>query len=145
MSQDVVAPVAAYEPPYYAVVFASVRRDGADDGYGETAARLGELVREIPGFLGEDSARGGDGFGITVAYFADLAGIERWRADAEHAAAKRRGREEWYERYTIHIAKVEHSHGYERSGSDQPPAFPGPGPARTVPRWHSQVTPENPL
>jgi heme-degrading monooxygenase HmoA len=126
MREDVVAPVAAHEPPYYAVVFASVRPVRAeDDGYAETGARLGELVREIPGFLGEDAARGGDGFGISVAYFKTLAGIQQWRADAEHVAAKRRGREEWFERYTIHIAKVEHSHGFERATADPDPAFPG--------------------
>ncbi|MEV5885457.1 antibiotic biosynthesis monooxygenase [Streptomyces sp. NPDC052020] len=113
MSEHRAAPVAAHEPPYYAVVFTSVRTpDG--DGYDETARRMGELVREIPGFLGEDSARTADGFGVTVAYFRDLAGLDEWRGDTEHRAAKDRGRRQWYERYTLHIAKVEHSHQYER-------------------------------
>jgi heme-degrading monooxygenase HmoA len=45
----------------------------------------------------------------------DLDGIERWRAHAEHRAAKEYGRARWYERYCLHIAKVEHSHAYERT------------------------------
>ena len=57
------------EPPYYAVIFTSVRTEG-DAGYGETAARMEELAREVPGYLGIESARGADGFGITVSYWA---------------------------------------------------------------------------
>jgi heme-degrading monooxygenase HmoA len=108
-----VVPVPAHEPPYYAVVFTSVRTEG-DSGYGATAQRMGELVKEIPGFLGEDSARTPGGLSITVAYFRDLAGIEQWRAHAEHRAAKARGRAHWYESYSLHVAKVEHSSGFER-------------------------------
>lgn len=116
MSDHRIAPVAAHEPPYYAVVFTSVRAEG-DDGYADTAARMGELVQRIPGFLGEDSARTPGGLSVTVAYFRDLAGIEAWRADAEHRAAKEYGREHWYERYSLHIAKVEHSRSYESAGA----------------------------
>lgn len=114
MSDQSVAPVAAHEPPYYALVFTSVRTEG-DNGYGETADRMGELVKEIPGFLGEDAARTPGGLGITVAYFRDLDAIEKWRSNMEHMAAKKHGRAHWYERYSLHIAKVEHSHGFERA------------------------------
>lgn len=115
MSEQRIAPVPAHQPPYYAVVFTSLRTE-PDAGYGETAERLGELVKDVPGFLGEDSARTPGGLGITVAYFRDLAGIERWRAHEERRAAKEHGRAHWYERYSLHIAKVEHSHGFERPG-----------------------------
>ncbi|WP_327429972.1 MULTISPECIES: antibiotic biosynthesis monooxygenase family protein [unclassified Streptomyces] len=110
----VAEPVAAHEPPYYAVVFTSVRTEG-DNGYDETAERMGELVKEIPGFLGEDAARTPGGLGITIAYFRDEASIDEWRHHMEHQAAKKYGRAHWYERYTLHIAKVEHSHGFERA------------------------------
>lgn len=51
-------------PPYYAVIFSSLRSDG-DLGYGQAALRMLELAREQPGFLGVESARE-DGLGITV-------------------------------------------------------------------------------
>ncbi|MCD9880132.1 antibiotic biosynthesis monooxygenase family protein [Streptomyces guryensis] len=111
-----VVPVPAHEPPYYAVVFTSVHVE-EDGGYGETAERLSELVKEIPGFLGEDYAGTPGGLSVTVAYFRDLAGIEAWRNHTEHRVAKAYGREHWYERYSLHIAKVEHSHGFERTGA----------------------------
>ncbi|MEV0090622.1 antibiotic biosynthesis monooxygenase [Streptomyces sp. NPDC050738] len=108
-------PVAAYEPPYYAAIFTSVRTE-QDSGYAETGERMQELVQDMPGFLGYESARVPGGIGITVAYFRDEASIRGWRLHAEHAAAKERGRAEWYERYTLHIAKVEHSHEWVAGG-----------------------------
>lgn len=106
-------PVPAHEPPYYAVVFTSVRT-GDDDGYAETAERMEELVRKVPGFLGMDHARTPGGLSITVGYFRDAAALDAWRGDFEHRRAQRRGREQWYDRYTLHVAKVERSHGFER-------------------------------
>ncbi|WP_190191714.1 antibiotic biosynthesis monooxygenase family protein [Streptomyces minutiscleroticus] len=115
MSDLSVAPVAAHEPPYYAVVFTSVRTPG-DHGYDETSERMEERVREVPGFLGMDSARTPGGLGVTVGYFRDPAAIERWRADLEHRAAQERGRDHWYEEYTVHVAKVERSYRFRRAG-----------------------------
>ncbi|WP_329120259.1 antibiotic biosynthesis monooxygenase family protein [Streptomyces sp. NBC_01465] len=106
-------PVAAFEPPYYAAIFTSVRTDG-DNGYGETVDRMHALVQDMPGFLGYESARVPGGVGITVAYFRDAESIRGWKQHAEHSAAKEQGRAQWYERYTLHIAKVEHSHEWVR-------------------------------
>ncbi|WP_320775030.1 antibiotic biosynthesis monooxygenase [Streptomyces sp. CRN 30] len=108
-----VAPVPAFEPPYYAAVFTSVKT-GAQDGYGETSARMEELVKDVPGFLGMDHAQTPGGLGITVGYFRDADALTEWRTDAEHRAAQRRGRAEWYESYTVHVAKVERSHDFTR-------------------------------
>ncbi|MFE1798608.1 antibiotic biosynthesis monooxygenase family protein [Streptomyces sp. NPDC059517] len=108
-------PVRAYEPPYYAVVFTSVKTEGGAFGeYGETNERMEELVREIPGYLGMDHAGSPGGLSITVGYFRDADAVEEWRSNAEHLAAQKRGRAEWYQRYTLHVAKVERSHGFER-------------------------------
>ncbi|MFD8213697.1 antibiotic biosynthesis monooxygenase family protein [Streptomyces sp. NPDC059697] len=119
MSDHSIAPVAAHEPPYYAAVFTSVRTED-DRGYGETNERMEELVKDIPGYLGMDYARTPGGLAITVGYFRDADAIREWSGHAEHRAAQRRGRAEWYERYTLHIAKVERSHEFERTpGTEQ--------------------------
>lgn len=104
-------------PPYYAVVFSSRRRGGEGDGYAETAARMEALVREQPGFLGVESTRGADGFGITVAYFESEDAILAWRRNAEHTAARERGRAEWYDHFELRIAKVERAYGWDREGA----------------------------
>ncbi len=44
-------------PPYYAVVFTSVRTE-SDKGYAEMAVAMAELAAKQPGYLGMESARG---------------------------------------------------------------------------------------
>ncbi|MFG3495940.1 antibiotic biosynthesis monooxygenase family protein [Streptomyces sp. NPDC047928] len=113
--------VGGLEPPYYTVVFTSVRRDDGQDaddgdgkGYADAAVRMLELVRDVPGFLGYETARTPGGIGISVGYFRDEEAIAVWRADLEHQEAMRNGRERWYERYSVHVAKVERSYGFDR-------------------------------
>ncbi|MFJ9847347.1 antibiotic biosynthesis monooxygenase family protein [Kitasatospora sp. NPDC101155] len=113
-SEAPVAPVEAYEPPYYMAVFTAVRAQD-QSGYGETNARLEELVKDVPGYLGMDYAQSPGGLAITVAYFRDADALTQWRCDAEHRAAQERGRAEWYRSYTLHVAKVERSHGFTRA------------------------------
>ncbi|WP_190121334.1 antibiotic biosynthesis monooxygenase family protein [Streptomyces inusitatus] len=119
MSNDLVRPVPAHEPPYYTVVFTSVLSD-SQDGYPETARRMGKLVEEIPGFLGYESACAPGGLGITVAYFRDEESIAVWQRHPEHRAAQRYGRENWYREYTLHIGKVERSHSFSRESRPVP-------------------------
>ena len=98
-------------PPYYAVIFTSLRTQG-DNGYAETAARMDELARRQPGYLGIDSAR--DDIGITVSYWRDLESVRLWKREMEHLQAQRRGRAEWYSQYTVRIARVEHEYDFSR-------------------------------
>ncbi len=97
------------EPPYYAVVFSSQRRPG-DNGYGATADRMVELAAQQPGFLGVETVRGEGGFGITVSYWTSEEAIRNWKRHAEHAAARDRGRTEWYEHFELRIARVERAY-----------------------------------
>ena len=97
-------------PPYYAVIFSSLRTAG-DQGYEQMAARMVELAAAQPGFLGAESARGADGLGITVSYWTSEAAIAAWRAQAEHRVAQEHGRTRWYEHFEIRVARVERAHG----------------------------------
>lgn len=98
------------EPPYYAVIFTSLRTDVAD-GYGDTADRMVELAYVQPGFLGVESAR--QLVGITVSYWASLDAIRHWKQDTEHRLAQQMGRGKWYESYKVRICKVERDYGFE--------------------------------
>jgi heme-degrading monooxygenase HmoA len=103
-------------PPYYAVIFTSLRTSsGSDDGYGATAQRMVELAMGQPGYLGHESARepGPDGLGITVSYWADTASIQAWRAHTEHIAAQDDGRAAWYKAYSVRVARVERAYDFE--------------------------------
>ncbi len=97
-------------PPYYAVIFSSLRMPG-DNGYDEMADRMVELASRQPGFLGAESTRDADGFGITVSYWESAEAIAHWKAHAEHLVAQALGKTAWYEHYELRVAKVERAYG----------------------------------
>jgi glutathione S-transferase len=92
--------------PCYAVIFSNQQR-GEPSDYAEVAERMSELARTMPGFLGYESTRGADGFGITVSYWSSLDAIAGWRAQLEHADAQRAGQERFYAAYDLRVARVE--------------------------------------
>jgi heme-degrading monooxygenase HmoA len=67
------------------------------------------------GFLGIESVRDADGFGITVSYWTSTEAITQWKANAEHVAAQEMGMRTWYAHYELRIAKVERA--YARSAA----------------------------
>jgi heme-degrading monooxygenase HmoA len=104
-------------PPYYAVIFTSLRAKDSttaagDDGYAAVAQRMVELASQQPGFLGVESARGEDGLGITVSYWSSEEAIRAWREHAEHLIAQASGRSHWYARYELRVARVERAYGF---------------------------------
>jgi len=101
-------------PPYYAVIFTSQRTPADDDGYGDAADRMVALASEQPGYLGVESARGEDGLGITVSYWRSPEDIAAWRRNAEHKIARDSGRSDWYQHYTLRVAKVERAYAWAR-------------------------------
>ena len=116
-------------PPYYAVIFAS-RRTHGDRGYDQMAERMVALASQMPGFLGVESVRNVDGFGITVSYWESEGAIRQWKAHAEHQIAQRTGKAVWYTDYIVRIAKVEREYCRmseqlrQRSSSAKPTEIP---------------------
>ena len=98
-------------PPYYAVIFTSLRTPG-DKGYGKMAELMETLAATQPGFLGIESAR--DGLGITVSYWESLEAIAAWKANATHLVAQQRGRDTWYEEFKVRICRVEREYSFAR-------------------------------
>ncbi len=99
------------EPPYYAVIFTSIRSDINED-YGNVANQMVHLASEQPGFLGVESAR--EEAGITVSYWQNLESIKAWKHHSEHTLARNKGRSHWYDFYKVRICKVERDYGFER-------------------------------
>ena len=98
------------KPPYYAVIFSALRTP-EDKGYVRMADRMVELAAQQPGYLGMESTRGADGFGITVSYWESKEAITAWKANAEHRIAQENGQTVWYEHYELRIALVERAYG----------------------------------
>jgi heme-degrading monooxygenase HmoA len=102
-------------PPYYVVTFSS-RRTADDNGYGEMAEKMGELAARQPGYLGIESARSPDGFGITNSFWADEEAIRSWKAVLDHLDAQTKGREAWYQHYEVRVGRIERAYAFDRAG-----------------------------
>lgn len=74
-------------PPYYAVIFTSLKTDG-DHDYALMAKYMLELASKQDGFLGVESAR--EEIGITVSYWRDLDSIRKWKENSEHLVLGKR-------------------------------------------------------
>ena len=118
------------EPPYYAVIFTSLRNEQPDDGYEDTVDRMFELAADQPGFLGVESARH---WPRDHGLLLDRRSLDRRvEGTREHALAQERGRTEWYGQYTLRIARVERDYTVETG-------LGGPSwakPAADAPRAH---------
>lgn len=101
MNQEVM-----HELPYYAVIFTSRKKMESQD-YNLMAERMQKLSSERAGFIGIQSSRNENGFGITVSYWKTLGDIANWKADLEHREAQQKGKAIWYSGYEIRICKVE--------------------------------------
>jgi len=73
------------------------------------AERMVELASQQPGFLGIESVR--EILGITVSYWESLEAISNWKKNAEHQQAQQSGREQWYSKFKVRVAKVERDYG----------------------------------
>ena len=99
-------------PPYFAVIFSSTRRDNDVEAYADAAERMVELANQQPGFLGVESSRDAQGFGITVSYWESEAAIAAWKHQAEHRATREQGRRDWYAQFEVRVCKVERAYGF---------------------------------
>jgi len=97
------------QPPYYAVIFTSIRTEG-DNGYSSMADEMDKLAKQQPGYLGIESAR--NEIGITISYWRSLDDIKNWKANSRHLFAQKQGREKWYEQYKVRICKVERDYEF---------------------------------
>lgn len=98
-------------PPYYAVIFTSVRTE-IEEGYSEMADFMTTLAQQQEGFLGVESAR--SEIGITVSYWKDLESIKIWKQHLDHLIAQQKGQEQWYQSYTTRICLVEREYSFEK-------------------------------
>lgn len=97
------------KPPYYAVIFTSLKTTN-DDGYGQMSEAMVSLAQQQPGFLGVESAR--QALGITVSYWQSEQAIRDWKQQVDHLAAQKLGRSQWYAHYSVRVARVERDYTF---------------------------------
>ena len=86
----------------FLVVFRNRKRAGIDAAaYPADAARMEALAREQPGFLSFKSYAAEDGEVVGISEWEDEASAREWGRNAEHAEVQGRGRDGYYESYTL--------------------------------------------
>jgi heme-degrading monooxygenase HmoA len=100
--------------PYYAVIFTSIKTSG-DNGYEKVGDEIVNIVSKQKGFLGAESVRDKDGFGMTISYWNSLESINEWKYNVPHMKAKDMGKKMWYSKYMIRICKVESDNYFENT------------------------------
>ena len=95
------------DPTEVVVIFKTHLRQGADSvAYAKISRRMHELVEQIPGFISIKAYTGEDGEEIDLIRFANEDALAMWKEQPEHREAQRRGREEFYDRYSVQACKV---------------------------------------
>jgi heme-degrading monooxygenase HmoA len=96
------------DPPYYAVIFTSVRTPG-DHGYAAAAKEMLALASQQPGFLGFDTAR--QEIGLTVSYWRTLEAIRAWKENPAHREVQAQAKA-WYATFRVRVCRVEREYGF---------------------------------
>lgn len=79
-----------------------VRPEFADE-YQAELERLWRIAAKQPGFLSTRKYYSDDGEALSVQEWESPEHLRAWRDHPEHAEARRRGREEFYQDFTIYI------------------------------------------
>jgi heme-degrading monooxygenase HmoA len=93
-------------------VFRSRLRPEAGAEYEETAHRMLELARAMPGFVDFKAFVADDGERVSVITFATVEDHRAWRDHPEHRAAQKLGRERFYASYRITVGEVASHHDF---------------------------------
>ena len=96
------------EPMYVVIFRAKVRQ--VDEEYLQMARKLRDLALQEFGCYEFHAVTEGKEE-IALSYWPDENAIRRWKKQADHLLAQQRGRDEWYESYSVQIAEVVRSYG----------------------------------
>ena len=106
------------------VLFRSKLTAVAGDDYAQMAQAMKAHALNFEGFIDIRTYTADDGERMTIVRWKDLETLKPWSEDVKHQAAKRLGREKWYEYYHIEIASLVDERTFARSpaGADAQPS-----------------------
>jgi len=88
-------------------VFRSRVKPEAEEEYARWAARMGELARQMPGYISHTGFVAQDGERLTIVEFESEQAQRAWSVHPEHLEAKKKGRADFYAEYRIQVCKVQ--------------------------------------
>jgi len=103
------------------ILFRSRLTSAAGADYQALDAELEGLVKDNPGYVSHKGYQAPDGERLTLVWFKDEESLKAWKTLPRHAEAQRRGRELWYEHYTLDVAQVLRTSRFQKPGGAAPP------------------------
>ena len=96
------------------IIFRSRLASGHDDEYAATSARMIELACAMPGFVSFKTFAAGDGERVSLIEFESEETAAAWRNHPEHRQAQHRGREAYYQRYSVQVCQEVRRYGFDK-------------------------------
>lgn len=95
-------------------VFRSKLREGIEEEFLELGDKMLEIAESMPGFISYEVYKSSDGGRASIIQFETAEQLQAWRNQPEHSAAQTRGRERYYERYSLLVGEVDRESHFER-------------------------------
>lgn len=96
-----------------AIFRARVRPEVANE-YQAEHERIWRIAKEQPGFISSKTYYGDDGDKISIQEWESPEHLRAWRDHPDHLEARRRGREEFYQDYTIYVCDEPRKYEFSR-------------------------------
>lgn len=74
--------------------------------YYETVKKMVELAKAMPGYVRHKVFTAEDGERVNIVEFTDAVAQRAWATEVRHVEAKKRGREAFYEEYSLQVCEV---------------------------------------
>lgn len=87
-------------------VFRSRLQESYRDEYAQTAEHIARLASAMPGYISHKSFVADDGERVTIVEFESMEAQRAWATQADHVAAKQRGRDAFYSEYRLQVCEV---------------------------------------
>jgi len=95
-----------------------IKDDANVEEYKNLSAEMVELVSSLPGFISYELWRGKDGAALTIANFESEEAVAAWRQEVAQRAAQERGREEFYQTYSVQVCTTSWEYEWELKPQD---------------------------
>jgi heme-degrading monooxygenase HmoA len=111
-------------------VFRSYPRPEFETEYRETATRVAQIAKTIPGYLSHKSFVAEDGERLTVVEYASEESLRAWSKHPDHVQAKKLGRQKFYASYKVQVCSLLHEHVSKPLPLERPELAPSYPPQR---------------
>ena len=95
-------------------LFRSRVRPEAQEEYARWAARMGELAKQMPGYVSHKGFTAPDGERVTIVEFENEEAQRAWALHPEHLEAKKKGRADFYLEYRVQICNLVRDTGFKK-------------------------------